>query len=73
MSRRGLIAAISGAGAAALWSLSTIITGIVAILRDSKYLNDVMIPSLLIAAVIGFFSLRLTRRWWRQLSVPTPE
>jgi hypothetical protein len=68
--RRSLILAISAGAAVAAWSASAIVAGVVAILRDSKYLNDVMIPSLLIAAVICFFSLRLTRRWWRRLKGP---
>jgi hypothetical protein len=68
--RRSLILAISAGAAVAAWSASAIVAGVVAILRDSKYLNGVMIPSLLVAVVICFFSMRLTRRWWRLLKRP---
>jgi hypothetical protein len=70
--RRGLIAAISAAAAVALWSVSAILVGVIAILHDSKYLNDVMIPSLLIAAAICFVATRFTRRLWWRLKTPVP-
>jgi hypothetical protein len=71
--RRSLILAISASGAVALWSVSVIVAGIVWMFRDSKYVNDVMIPSLLVAAAICFFSVKLTRRWWQQLKAPVPQ
>jgi steroid 5-alpha reductase family enzyme len=71
--RRSLILAISAGAIVAAWSASAIVAGVVAILRDSTYLKDVMIPSLLIAAVICSFSLRLTRRWWRRLKGSTVD
>jgi hypothetical protein len=42
-----------------VWAVSAFVAGIVAILRDSKYLNDVMIPSLVILVVLAIASIRL--------------
>ena len=52
------------------WTISAFIAGVVAILRDSKYLNDVMIPSLVALAVFAAFFVRLALRMWRRLGRP---
>jgi uncharacterized membrane protein len=67
-----LIIGISCATAVAVWSLATFVAGVVWILRDSKYLNDVMIPSLLLIAVLCGASVIVARRLWARYRQTQP-
>ncbi len=67
MRKYGLPTGFIAALALIVWSVSAFVAGIVAILRDSRYLNDVMIPSLVILVVLAVVSIRLALRIRRRM------